>query len=269
MEILKVSADGSTQFRTISAAIDFAQPHSRISVSNGIYNENIVINKPLEIIADDEREKVVIESFANPAVLVETDSALFRGFTVRGYLGDQNPHPFFQQAKFYGIYVTHGNSVIEDCDVWTDFKFSMAVVGKTAHPLIRKCKIHGQSNGIIFSQDSKGILEDSEIFDVPDLLLRLTNRADPIIKNCRLHHGKAGISTEAEAKGIIEDCQIFDIQGFAVYLTISNTTMRRCKVHDSERGIIFNKTNTVENCEVFRVKEYSPGRDLRPEDLKD
>lgn len=101
MNFLKVSGDGAADFTTISEAISKAEPHSRILVSKGVYDESLLIDKPLEIIAD-ERENVVIEGFGKPAVKIISDGVLFRGFSVRGHIGNH----LVMKREFFGISVT-------------------------------------------------------------------------------------------------------------------------------------------------------------------
>jgi hypothetical protein len=262
---LTVSSDGSSEFTTIGEAISKASPNSRIFVSKGVYNESVVIDKPLEIIADDERDKVIIESFEKPAVLISSDSVLFRGFSVRGHIGNLS----VMIREFFGVSVMNASPTIEDCNIWTDYGFALAISGKISNPLIRRCKIHGKILGALFTSDCHGILEDSEIYDTEDLLVRITHGSDPVIRNCRIHTG-TGIETCVQAKGLIENCEIFNISLAAIRFGESSTTVRKCKIHDAERGIVeFYKTNTVEECSIFRIKKYVPKFDVRPEDFED
>lgn len=121
----------------------------------------------------------------------------------------------------------------------------------------------------MFTSDCRGILEDSEIYNTEDLLVRITHGADPIIRNCRIHTG-TGIETGVRAKGLIENCEIFNISSAAIDFGESTTTVCKCRIHDAGRGIVdFEKTNTVEDCEIFRIKKYVPGLDIRPLDFKD
>jgi F-box protein 11 len=266
VNILKVSSDGSAEFTTISEAISKAEPNSRILVSKGIYEESVLIDKPLEIIADDERDKVVIEPFEKPAVKIISDSVLFRGFSVRGHIGNLSR---MMLREFLGVSVTNASPIIEDCDIWTDHGFALAVSGELSNPLIRGCKIHGTILGALFESNCRGILEDSEICNAEDYLVRLTHEADPIIKNCRIHNGM-GIEVCVNANGLFENCEIFEMELEALNLGDGSTTIRKCKIHDAKRGIVdFYQTSTVEDCEVFRIKKYVPKLDVRPFDFKD
>jgi F-box protein 11 len=268
VNILKVSSDGTSEFSTISEAISKAEPNSRILVSKGIYEESLLIDKPLEIIADDERDKVVIAPLGNAGILINSNSVFFRGFKVRGHIGSING-VHSRQYMFCGVRIMDASPIIEECDIWTNFGFALDVEGESANPIIRHTKIHGESMGVFFGFDCRGILEESEICNLESLLIRITHRADPIIRNCLIHDG-LGIETVVDAKGLIEDCEIFNTRSAAIdFVSKTHTIVRRCKIHDVARGIVNSyKTNRVESCEIFRVKEYVPKMDERPTDFK-
>lgn len=267
MNILKVSGDGSAEFTTISEAISKAQPNSRILVSEGIYNESIVIDKPLEIIADGSRDKVILDSTGKACVLMQTESAAFRGFTVRGHLGTKFA-TLEQQYEFYGIKITQGQLTVEDCDIWTDFKDSVFVTGENSNPVFRKCKIHSKDNGVLFYNHSQGVIEDCEISETSDTLIGLSHSANPIIKNCLIHDGATGVAAIKDSRGRIENCEIFNLQFAGIYFSGCSTSVSNCTVYQAERGIIFGKNNKIENCKVFRVKKYAPHKDIKPDDFK-
>jgi hypothetical protein len=52
--VITVSPSGKADYQTITQAIEQAQPHTRIRISEGIYDEYILIDKPLEIVADGD-----------------------------------------------------------------------------------------------------------------------------------------------------------------------------------------------------------------------
>jgi hypothetical protein len=267
VNILRVSADGTFEFKTINEAISRAQPHTRILVSEGVYNEAIVIDKPLEIISVAGPENTIIENTGNFTVLMQTSEAIFRGFTVRGYVGTEYPD-WDAFKKEYGIVIPTGKLIVEDCHIWTDLKACVSVFGETAFPTIRNCKIFGKIAGIYFYDKAKGLLEDSEIFGSEDCLVSISQFADPVVRNCDIHSGRYGVAS-VEGKGVVENCKIHDISLIAVSLVKnSSTVIRRSKVYDAKNGIIPGENGVVEDCELFRVK-YVPNLHVRPMDFKD
>ena len=59
-------------FSTITAAIEAAKPGDRILVRPGLYREGFVVDKPLEIIGDRNRDDVVIEAKGKDVLMFQT-----------------------------------------------------------------------------------------------------------------------------------------------------------------------------------------------------
>ena len=59
-----VSANGGGQYSTIGAALKGVQPGMRILVRAGIYDESLIITKPVEIVADlrGAGEQVILQT---------------------------------------------------------------------------------------------------------------------------------------------------------------------------------------------------------------
>ena len=59
-------------FSAITAAIEAAKPGDRILVRPGLYREGFVVDKPLEIIGDGNRDDVVIEAKGKDVLMFQT-----------------------------------------------------------------------------------------------------------------------------------------------------------------------------------------------------
>ena len=79
-----VSSSGKDGFRSITDALDYAPPHSRIEVHPGRYEEIIVINKPIEIVGKGSSREIIISSKAGPCIRMETSSALISCLSLKG-----------------------------------------------------------------------------------------------------------------------------------------------------------------------------------------
>ncbi|CAK8710797.1 hypothetical protein GKODMF_02015 [Candidatus Electrothrix gigas] len=66
-----VDQNSRGDYTTITEALESVKAGVRILVRPGLYKESIVIDKPVEIIGDGDRDKIVIESFGKSAVLFE------------------------------------------------------------------------------------------------------------------------------------------------------------------------------------------------------
>jgi hypothetical protein len=100
----------------ITSAIDAASPGDRILERPGIYNEGIVIDKPLEIIGQDGAGPVIIRAFAKDAVLFNSNLGRISNLTLRQTGG----------GEWYGVDIAQRRLVVEACDISSE---SHACVG--------------------------------------------------------------------------------------------------------------------------------------------
>src|SRR6185295_13554044 len=147
-----VSAKGGGQYTTIGAALKEVQPGMRILVRPGIYDETLIITKPVEILADTHSagEQVVLQAFNFANITMRTNRALVRGFVIRnrpGLLGAL--YYIFSRQEVPAVDIPQGELVLEDCDITSESGAGIAIHGPTANPLIRRTRIHdGRFNGV-------------------------------------------------------------------------------------------------------------------------
>jgi nitrous oxidase accessory protein NosD len=79
-----VSRNGTADFRTIQEAINAASPGDTISVSNGTYCENVVVNKTVFIIGQNKWITTINGSYADNTVWIKSNNVQISGFTITG-----------------------------------------------------------------------------------------------------------------------------------------------------------------------------------------
>lgn len=81
---IHVNEDGSADFVTIQAAIDAAQENATIFVSEGIYIENILINKSLILKGENPEHTIIDGNKSGDVIYIEKESkVILTGFTIR------------------------------------------------------------------------------------------------------------------------------------------------------------------------------------------
>src|SRR5690242_18982982 len=81
--VLVVSPSGPADCRSVQDAVRRAAPGTRILVRPGVYEEGLVLEKPLEIIGDGPRDEIVLTSYDAHCVSMRTTHAVVRGLTLR------------------------------------------------------------------------------------------------------------------------------------------------------------------------------------------
>lgn len=92
--VIRVPAD----YSSIQLAINAATPGSMILVSNGIYYENLVVNKALTLLGQDKTATILDGNETGNAVYVNANGVVINGLTIRN--GER------------GIYLVHSNDSV-------------------------------------------------------------------------------------------------------------------------------------------------------------
>jgi parallel beta-helix repeat protein len=234
----------------ISEIISQAAPGSRILVAPGTYRDQIVLDKPIELIAQGPVGEVCIESHTTNCIQAQTEFAIVRGFTIRN------------RCRAWGyrsnaIDILLGQVVLEDCDISSDSLDCVAIRGANAHPIIRRCRIHnGGEFGILIYEQGQATIEHCEIFANTCAGIAIKQGANPTVRNCQIYNGlQSGIMVDKFGQGLIENCDIFNNHKSGIQIGEgAHLTARQCRVHDGDFNGIYAHhlaQGTFENCDIF------------------
>ncbi|HAS51549.1 MAG TPA: hypothetical protein DCS21_07325 [Gammaproteobacteria bacterium] len=250
--VVSSSSSSSGDYRTISQALHQAPPGARIQIQPGIYRENLIIDKPVELIGQGETAKIVLESVDACCLRIRTDQVLIRGLTLRSCESGRK-----KETKHFAVEIETGNATLEECDIRSDTAAGIAIHGAAARPTIRYCRIHDSlENGIFVYDYARGLIEDCDIFANTLAGVAIEQGGNPTFRRCRIHDGyETGLYVWDKGKGLLEDCEIFAnaLAGVAIeqggYLTL-----RRCQIHDGrECGVYLwdRGQGLLEDCDIF------------------
>jgi hypothetical protein len=125
-------------YTTINAAIAAAVPGSRILITSGVYDEGLIIDKPLEIAGDGSLGEVLIRAEGKNAVLFRAARGIVSNLVLQQIGG----------GYFYCVDIPQGVLEMEGCDITSNSSACVAIHGN-AYPKIRGNKIHdGKLAGI-------------------------------------------------------------------------------------------------------------------------
>jgi len=261
---LIVSKLGGAQFKTISEAIKAAQPGSRILVRPGFYQENFILDKKLEIIGDGPIEQIVIEGhddYQNRCcILMQTDSALVQGLTL--YMsGGHSPSV---------VSIPRGKLLIRNCVIAISGGWCIKATAFDAKPIIQKCIFQGHKggggNGISFTKNAQGQVEDCDILASIRIGINISNGASPLIQASRITASAHGVEVERNGSGIIQECDIEKGSTGVVISEGGNPLIKQCRIFDGKGsnsysldvgdggGILVseNGEGRIEDCEIFQ-----------------
>lgn len=193
-------------YATITEALNAVKAGTRILVRPGLYREGIVMDKPVEIVGDGERDKIVIEASGKHTVLFKTNMGRLANLTLRQAGG----------GEWYTVDIAHGRLTIEDCDISSQSRSCVAIYSSAA-PCLRRNRIHdGQTVGIVVYENGKGILEDNEIFANVLSGITIKTGGSPTLRRNRItQNGNWGIWVYGGGGGIFENNDLRDNAGGA------------------------------------------------------
>jgi hypothetical protein len=106
-------------FTSIGEAIKKVEPGTKIVVRPGHYRERLVIDKPLEIVGEGNREDIVVEATGSDVILFKTTMARVANLTLRQAGG----------GEWYAVDIAQGRLDLEDCDITSRSLAAVAVHG--------------------------------------------------------------------------------------------------------------------------------------------
>lgn len=210
---LIVSPSGEGDYRTLGEAIRSVPPNTVIRVRPGLYNETLVIDRPVEIAGDGPAESIVIETTGCESLIVDAERATLRGLTLQSRAG-------IHQRKHHAVVIRRGEILLEECDIACTSLACVSVQGAAATPTLRNCHIHdGKTGGILFGEGSGGRVEACELFANFGPGIHITGGAGPTLSDCRIHDGReAGLQIDARGAGRIDYCHLYDNEGPGIHI---------------------------------------------------
>ncbi|GAB4564091.1 MAG: hypothetical protein Kow0047_13540 [Anaerolineae bacterium] len=198
-----VAADGTGRFTTIMAAVRSAPAGSRVLIRPGRYDEGVVIEKRLELIADGPPEAVIVESTNAPCLSVAAEGVRVVGLTLRSSVE-------LRGSKYYAVDVSRGDALLERCDITSDAWACVAVHGPGASAVLRQCRIHdGQGFGVSVYDGAGAILEGCRVSDNRYAGIEVRGRAQVTLRRCRVEDNAGeGVWAYDEGAVTLEHCDI-------------------------------------------------------------
>ena len=237
---------GRGDFTTIGSAIKVAKPGDRILVRPGLYEEGLVMDKPLEVLGDGAVEEVVIRARGANALLFQASIGRVANLTLRQAGG---------KGIWYGVDITQGRLDLEGCDINSQ-SFACVAIHNGADPRLRRNQIHdGKESGVLIHDNGLGTLEDNDITANTKPGVEIMGGGNPTLRRNQIHDGKSGgVLIHDNGLGTLEDNDITanTLAGVAI-TTGGNPTLRRNQILNGKQGGVYvydNGLGTLEDNDI-------------------
>ena len=280
--IIYVDDDGGADYTKIQDAINNSNNGDTIFVYNGIYYENIILDKSLELIGMNCSNTIIDGGYNNSIIHIIKDNTFIRNFTIRfsgGY--NRNSGIFLDSDKnsikdsiFYqtktGIFINRSNyNEINNCNFYMDGEGIL--LKSSGNNNIKDCYFEHNAIGINIANSFNNVINSSTLHtngiacffnDSKDINIINCNISDNIvniggvfivncsnirIKHCIIRHNGAGISISSSVNVRILNCDLILNTHFAVAIreTSNEITISQCEISDNFRfGIYLEKDNS-------------------------
>jgi SpoVK/Ycf46/Vps4 family AAA+-type ATPase len=235
------SGNSGVALASITGAMNIAPDGAVIAVAPGTYAEQVVISRPVTIVAAAGRDTVVVEWHQGVTVSCRAQASV-DGLTIRSTANDG-----------VAVNVDGGALLLQNCTIESTAQGVAVLAGSTA--TVRTSRFRRGTVGVCFERSS-GSVESCEFVDMACNAVAFIgalggSMARSTVRGCGCH----GVKFDEGAVGIVEWCDISDTAQAAVFVGgRSNPTIRHTKIHDcNERGIWFtgNSGGLVWDCGIM------------------
>jgi parallel beta-helix repeat protein len=210
-------------FTTVGQAIKAAKPGDRILVRPGLYEEAVVLSKPLEILGDGPVSEIVILARGANTFLFQTSVGRVANLTLRQADG---------QGAWFAVVIAQGRLDLEGCDI-ASLGSRCVDIRDGADPRLRRNRIHdGKENGVCIRNNALGTLEDNEISGNGNTGVTIMSGANPTLRRNQIHDNPVGVFVSNNGLGTLENNDITsNAREGVVILSGSNTTVRHNRIN--------------------------------------
>jgi parallel beta-helix repeat protein len=242
----------------ISRAIEAANPGDRILIRPGLYQESVVMDKPLEIFGEGDVSEIVIEGWGTSALTFATTLGRVVNLTlttrpkmvtrskttrsesvIRFFDGIEETEFWDEEVAGDCLEISQGRPEIEGCDISSNGGTGITIDGG-ADPRLRRNYIHDcTSQGIYISGYARPTLEDNDIdSNLNGVMIR---EGTAMLRGNRIHDNSMnGIQVVLDARATLEDNEIFDNARIGVAIREGKATLRRNRITGNTNGIYVN-----------------------------
>jgi nitrous oxidase accessory protein NosD len=251
---LVVSPNGRADHTTISEALADAAPGTRIVIRPGVYEEGLVLDRPVEIVGDGPVDRIVVRSASASCIRVVADGAIVRGLTLRCVAGRTG-------EGFFAVDAAGGDLLLENCDVSSDSLAVVGIHGPGTRPTVRRCAIHdGADAGVYVFDGATGIVEACDVYANMNVGIAITDRGNPTVRHSRIFRGRnAGVVSWAGGAGRLEGCEIFGNAQAGVGISEGgDPVVSSCRIQNGENAGVFVHDagrGTITDCEISGHRE--------------
>jgi hypothetical protein len=197
-QLLVVGGDRSGAFPSIGAALAQAQSGATISVHPGRYEENLVIDRLVTLVAEDGEGTVEVVAREGSVLVANAEAVQLNGFVLTS-----------ADDKLVAVDVVRGELALDGCQV-SGASWATLLARLQGSLALRGCKVTSSAGaGIVVASPATSTIEDTEIVDAASSGVVVAEQGSAILRRCTVIRPQGnGICVNGEAVAVIEQCEI-------------------------------------------------------------
>ncbi|TYK43063.1 right-handed parallel beta-helix repeat-containing protein [Actinomadura decatromicini] len=245
MSVLVVASGHPHCYATVAEAVAMAPAGGVVRVSPGRYEETVVADRNVTIVADGGRGAVELTGPAGgSAVVVAAEQVVLEGLVLRG------------TAEHPALDVPLGAGTVRDCEV-IGAAWSAVLVRARGELRMADCRVtNPEGAGVVAVDSGGGTVERTVIESVGSSAVVVADRADLRVRLSRLRAaGGNAVCAMGSARGAVEECELSEADRPAVALEQhSSTSIVRCTIRDTSGIGVYVASDgapLIEDCTVL------------------
>ncbi|MFH1100867.1 MAG: NosD domain-containing protein [Methanobacteriota archaeon] len=197
--ILFVGGSGPGNYTSIQVAITAANNHDTVFVYRGTYYENLVIDKPIRVIGEDNTLTFIDGRYLTHVVQITVNDVYLSGFTIQHSGEDHHSgviisgnnttvHDCILRYNINGIVVDGSRNNITQCTTYTNEGHGIQFI-TTDSSLIRDCVAYDNFRGIVLIDSWNNCVERCEAFENNMDGILLSQSHSNTVRECCCHDG--------------------------------------------------------------------------------
>lgn len=254
---ITVSKELFSKYKTISQALKVATDGTRIYIKPGTYEENIIIDKQVELIGSGPVDKIIITSHRSNStvILVMTQRATIRGITIHQCGEDKGKGDTLPAA----INIPTGSVILEDSQIISDHGSAILVCSPNARPVIQRCNIYKSRFGISVHDQANPTVRDCKIYRCKIAGVAIIGKGYGKFEHCQIYRNSfSNVSIATEGDPVIRGCKIYDSNESGIFITRGRGTIMDCEIHSntlSNVWIIDEGSSVLIRCKIYGSKK--------------
>lgn len=247
-----VDDDGGADYTKIQDAIDAASDDDTIYVYGGIYYENLVVDKSLNLVGEDLFDSIIDGSEKRNVINISADSVKISGFTIK------NSHKWS-----YGIFVEGSNNNLISDNIISENHYGIKL-DHSDENIISNNEFFSNAIGITIFGGDDNIITDNIISQTigSGIYLRYHGSNNSISRNTIYSTGWGGIDLTGNYPVIVADNTFFNC-GLDVYYKPAKNIVSNNTVNGKPLVYLYEKSDLnidnagqiiLVNCENITIK---------------